>query len=362
MNDEVLQAVQDGMKSVNERLNQYDRALTEIAQRADVARVSTGKRHPLSQLGEDAGIKAMAEDRARSAIVKMAGSIDLMTKSTIVGDAAGDGEVLFNVPSQRLEGIVDAPRPRLSILDLLPRLKVSSNAFEYNRLDGYTNAADYQSREGDLKSQASLPTEIAVANIATIAAWIPASKQVLADVPALRQFVSNLLAYGVRAKLEAEVVNGAGGTGEIAGLTATGNFTAFTAATGASLADSVGMAQSQLDSAGWSASAVVVNPADWIAARMDRGDDGHYIAGTWRDPAPPSIWGLPVVTSAAIPEGDLLVMDTSQLLLLDRHSVTVEAGYAEDDFIRNKVRILAELRAGLAVLSPGAVLYGPFSG
>ena len=363
MDNEVNSAL-DGLKrTALDRLDAMDSAITEIAQKMECARDSSvrGSRNPLSKLGEDDGIKALADGRSRSAVVKMSGSLDVMTKSTIVGDVAGAGEVLFDIPAQRAPGMANDPRPRLSLLDVLPRLRVTSNTFEFMRLNGYANGADYQVTEGDLKAEASLPTDIATANIATIAAWIGASKQVVADAPALQQFVRNLLSYGVRRKLETEVIAGVGGAGKISGLTDTGNFTAFTAAAGASLADSVGKAQSSLQAAGWNPNVVVVNPADWDVARQSKGTDGHYTAGSWRDPAPPAIWGLPVVTNAGITAGNMLVMDTSQVLLLDRQEVTVELGYAEDDFIRNKLRILAELRAGLAVLSPGAVLYGDFS-
>lgn len=365
MSNEVLEAVREHgekfdreLKSVREHM---DSAITEIAQKMDKAGDIRAKSNPLTKIGEDAGIKALADGRQRSAVVKMTGSLDMLTKSTIVGDVAGANEILLDIPAQRAPGFANDPRPRTTLLELIPRLKVTSNSFEYMRLNAYANAADYQLTEGDLKPEASLPTELATANVATIAAWIAASKQVVADAPALQTFVSNLLSFGARRKLETEVIAGVGGAGKISGLTDTGNFTAFTAGAGASLADSVGAAQSSLQAAGWNPNVVVVNPADWNAARMAKATDGQYIAGSWRDPAAPSIWGLPVVTNAGITAGNMLVMDTSQVLLLDRMDVTVEVGYAEDDFIRNKLRILAEVRAGLAVLSPGAVLYGDFS-
>ncbi|HCJ29678.1 MAG TPA: phage major capsid protein, partial [Pseudomonas sp.] len=51
-----------------------------------------------------------------------------------------------------------------------------------------------------------------------------------------------------------------------------------------------------------------------------------------------------------------LVLDTSQTVLLDRQQVTIEASRVDgNNFRRNLVTILAELRAGLAVYAPSAM-------
>jgi hypothetical protein len=51
------------------------------------------------------------------------------------------------------------------------------------------------------------------------------------------------------------------------------------------------------------------------------------------------------------------VLDTSQVALLERQDATVQMGWIEDQFARNVVTVRAELRAGLAVFSPTAVLH-----
>ncbi|GAB6386950.1 hypothetical protein STUTZSP0542_04890 [Stutzerimonas marianensis] len=51
------------------------------------------------------------------------------------------------------------------------------------------------------------------------------------------------------------------------------------------------------------------------------------------------------------------MLDTTTLALLDRQEVTVEASRHDgNNFRRNLVTILAELRAGLAVYAPSANL------
>lgn len=68
------------------------------------------------------------------------------------------------------------------------------------------------------------------------------------------------------------------------------------------------------------------------------------MAGSWASPALPSIWGLPVV-------------DPRVALLLDREQVAVLVSTEDrDNFVKNMVTILAEVRAGLAVLDTAGVL------
>jgi len=56
-----------------------------------------------------------------------------------------------------------------------------------------------------------------------------------------------------------------------------------------------------------------------------------------------------------MPAGQALVMDTSVIALLDRQQVSVQLSRHDgDNFRRNLVTILAELRAGLALYAPSA--------
>lgn len=371
MSNEILEAVREHGEKFDRELKSLDgkleSALNEMAQKMVTAdgdgRGDRGnKGNPLAMLAKDAGIKSVAEGRSRNAMVKMDGSIHMLTKSLLVGDVENSNEDLFNVQANRASFIGNDPRRRLSLLDYLPRQKVTSNSFEFNKLSGYTNAADYQATEGALKPESAMPTDLVSVSIATIAAWIPASKQVLADVPGLQRYIGNLLAFGVRRKLESELIVGAGGTGVVSGLLDPGNFTAHTAASGDSLADAVSKAKAVMDAAGWNPGLVIAHPTDWevLCRERESGGAGAYVAGSWRDPTPPSIWGVPVITNAAVTAGSFIILDPSQVLVLDREDTTIEVGYADDDFVRNRIRILAEMRAGLAVLSPGAVIAGDF--
>jgi HK97 family phage major capsid protein len=367
---EVIKSIEDGLEGIKTDLDaRIDRKFDKLAQEMSASenahllgdgRGNRGnKGNPLAKMADDAGLKAFINGETKSAIVKLDGSIHMLTKSVVVGDGAGTSEEGYNVQPQRDPRLANDPRRRLSLLDFLPSIRVTSNSFQYNALDGYSSAAGYQLNEGALKPEAGLPTDLKTANIATIAHWLPMSEQVLADAPALMNQVNSLMAYGVRNKLEREIIVGAGGTGQIAGLTDSGNYTAHVAASGDTIIDAISKADAALDTAGWRAGLVIVNPSDWAAElRMREGSGGMYLHGLpiTRD----SVMGLPVITNAALSQGEFIVLDPAQVAILDRMQPRAEWGRIDDQFVRNVVTCRAELRAGLAVFAPGAVIFGEF--
>lgn len=258
-----------------------------------------------------------------------------------------------DVQAERAPGLFNNPQRALSLLSALPSLAVNTGVFEFMQLNGYVNAAAVQVLEGDVKAEASLPTQIVQANISTIAHWIKASNQILADAPALSMQIDNLLRYGVTAKLESELINGAGGAGKILGLVP--QATAFVPTLTAK-ADKIGEAKAAMEADGWVPSLIVMNPADWFVIASERATDEQYVLGSPRDPAGPSLWGIPVLTTPAIASGTTLILDQSQVAVLNREGVTVMASREDgSNFTTNQTTLLAEARYGLAVFATGAV-------
>jgi HK97 family phage major capsid protein len=322
--------------------------------------IAPSQPNPLQKALSGDALKPLIDRHQKSVRIALTSTIATLRKSTIVGagNEASSGQDQFNVQPFRSNVIGGDARRRLSLLDVMPRLQIAVNAFEFNRLTGYTNAAGYQVDEGATKPEGTFPTELETARIYTIAHWIKASSQVLADQPALQNYVGDLMNYGVLQKLENELISGTG-TNAIAGLRATGNNTPFTPTSNATnAADKIGEALAALDVLGWSGNVILMHPNDWQVMRSERASTSNeYLVGSWSSPAAPNVWGVPVVTSPAVPEGECFVMDSSQTMLLDRASPVLEVGYTDDDFTRNLVVLRAELRAGLAVLSPTAVLH-----
>lgn len=368
---DITQVVKDGLNDVQAEVSSWqksnDRALdalrdevTELAQKQHVHPMAGksfstgpggfgGTKSVSGQVLDSPAMKAMQGREARGASIPLTMGI-----KSLVGDTPAGGDTGFPVQPQRHAGFANDARRRLSLLDTLTSIKVNSGSFEFASLDGFTNASAYQSKQGGKKATQALGFELKTANIATIAALLPMSEQVLADAPGLGMFVQSKMTHAALDKLEAELIGGAGGTGEITGLKS--QATGFEADAGTEVPDAIGQAIAQLEANGWNAGAVVMNPNDWQTIRAERATDGQYVAGGWADGAAPSVWGVPVVTSSSMAAGEILLMDTAQVALLDRENPRFEFGYVDAGFAENVINARLELRAGLAVFATSAVL------
>lgn len=355
-----IKALKDANAEQSERLSGFEQEFATLK----AARGHGGGDGPAVESAgalftKSAGYQAMVQNGADSTgRVNLQGAgVALLTKAVVSAGRGGVGDDGYTVAAQRdVTNLWGFARRPLYLFDVLPRIPVSAGSYEYTQLDpAFVNAADYQLTEGSQKAESGFPTVDAVASIATIASWVPVSKQVLADAPSLMGQLDNLLSFGVRNKAENQVLNGPGGTGKIHGLIP--QATAY-AATADDPQDRVGQAVTALSAAGWSPGLIVMNPTDWGNIQRTRGEsEGAYLLGSPLAPAPPVLWNTAVVTSASMPAGSALVLDPTQTAILDRETVNVQASQANGtDFTSNLVTLLAEGRMGLAVFSPGAVL------
>lgn len=335
------QSVEELKSGLNARMDDMEQKLVRRGGESYTRETAS----PVSSFIESGQLQQFAEGANSTGRVMLKGS-DIKTLTKAISSTDVD------VQPQRATGLYNDPRENLSLLNLLPVIPVSSGSFEFMALTTAANSAGYQVAEGDEKDESNPAFDLKTANIAQIAHYVIASNQVLSDSPALMNQLDSLLRYGVMHKLEAELLNGAGGTGEILGLMP--QATDFTH-TATAPADRIGEAVTSLGAAGWNANVVVMNHQDWFAIASSKSTDEDYIMGSPRNPAPPSLWGLPVVLSAAMASGTALVLDTAQTALLDREQVAVMAS-REPGFTTNQTYILGEGRYGCAVFAPGAVL------
>jgi hypothetical protein len=276
-------------------------------------------------------------------------------RNTLTGEPPSDSPATtteFEVHPARLDRFGNDPRWALSLFGALPIFPMSTNELEFPLLTGEESEADYQTHEGSTKQEIDLPSEIQSAKVYTFAAWMRASKQVLADVLLLQTQIQSLLRYKVLKKIERELVNG---TTKINGLL---NLASVFSSDFAAPVDKIGDAASNLATAGWNPDLVVLSPNTLFRIRSERTTDegGHqYVGGNWNDPNG-SLWGLRRAITPAIADDTAIILDSSAVAVLDRMqaSLTVETG-GHENTVRNLVTILAEARVGMACFSPAAI-------
>jgi len=217
--------------------------------------------------------------------------------------------------------------------------------------------------EAGTKPEVALAFEQDDAPIRKIAAWIPATTEVLDDAPTLRGYIDTRLAYMLALREERDILNGDGNSGRIKGIlqytVANGQTVGpLQTASNADVPIAVATAIGLIENVEGDADGVAMNPTKFWGAMATRNanqfDGQTYGGGSPFDVPSGTLWGLPVVRtrSLAATKG---VVGSWRLgaTLFDRMRTTIRVGNQHSTyFVENKVAILAEQRVGLAVHRP----------
>ena len=283
------------------------------------------------------------------------GHVGLELKATITS-TTGDSLI---VPQR--DQMLGLPKRRLTVRSLMSIVNVTSGSVEYPKLATRTNGADVVA-EATLKPESGLTFDLETAPIRTIAHWIPASVQVLEDVPQLQSLIDEELTYGVALKEEAQLLYGDGTGQNLSGLVT--NATAFSdpmSLVQPTMIDLIGAAILQCSLTDVPPDGIVIHPSDWWRMRLLKDADGKYILGDPGANVTPMLFGLPVVPTQAQTIDKFLVGSFRSQTLYDRHRTRIEISTEHDDFFtRNLVAIRGEERIGMAAKRPEALIYGDF--
>lgn len=288
------------------------------------------------------------------------GTIRIETKA--ITSATGSAGVL--IEPQRLPGIDMLHRPRLTVRQLLAPGTTTTNALEYVQQKTRTNAAAVVAETAQ-KPESSLDFEVKTAPVRTIAHWIPVSRQAMDDIPQLQSIIDGEMRWMLDAAEETELLTGDGTGQHLLGLIpqATAFVAAFTPAM-ASRVDYIRLGMLQVALEDFSADAVVLHPNDWAQVELAKeATSGAYLfSNPTSGVLGPRLWGLPVVDTRAVDEGDFLVgafRIAGQIF--DRMGTEVLISSEDrDNFIKNMLTVRAEKRLGLVVRRPQALVYGTF--
>jgi HK97 family phage major capsid protein len=278
------------------------------------------------------------------------------TITSLVGSA---GQGIF---PDRLPGVIEEPLRPLSIRDLLDSGTTSSNSIEWVRENVLTINADVVS-EGALKPESNITYELVDVPVRTIAHWIRASKQVLADFKLLMSMINGRMRWGLKIVEENQLLFGDGVGQNILGLVpqATPYNTALNVA-GDTMIDTIRHAILQVRLAFYPASGTVMSPTDWHNLELTKDNENRYMMASPSSRTPPMLWGYPVVESDGMSLGEFLVgAFRMAATVLDREEAAILLSTEDqDNFVRNLVTILCEERLALAVTRPRAFVHGGF--
>jgi len=251
---------------------------------------------------------------------------------------------------------------RLTIADLLAAGTTSAGTVRYPRENSFTPSATSVGEAGVKPEQAFDVTPVDEP-ARKIAAFTRVSTELLQDAPASEAYLSNRLEFAVLREEERQILFGDGLGSNLKGIFT--NMGVQTQAKGGDIApDAIRKAIGNVAIySDFEASGVVIHPQNWQAIEMLKTTTGEYLVGNifvrnemGQLVKAPSIWGLPVVVTKSTPVGTALVGDFARAAqLFRRQGLLIEMSNSDgDNFTRNLVTVLAELRALVATYAPAA--------
>ena len=252
----------------------------------------------------------------------------------------------------------------LRLLDLIPTGTTDSNSIEYTQVTAIP-ASSAPVAEGAVKPQVGITLVDATSPVRTIAGWIKVNRQAMDDAAGLASMINTLLPYDVRRKIEQQVLAGDGTGQNLRGLLNTSGIGAPAYVAGDNTADAILRAMTVVILADQEPNFAAVHPIDWqnmllmreTGSGSSRG--GQYLYGGPATMSAATAWGLTLTPSTMIAAGAPLVGDANGATLLFREAVNVKASDSDqDDFVRNRVTILAEARVAFLVWRPSAFAVG----
>ena len=348
----------DSIKAIEGKIKEYEAELKGITDkykdfetkmnRPDFGQKNERRKTAGEMLIESDSYKKMGETYQASVQVKS--FFPRATKDLDSTDA--NGGIL--VGTQRIGGIFAPAERDLRIRDLLNVQATQTNSLDYIVETGFVNASAI-APEKSLKPQSDLTFDIETASVKTIAHWIPASRQIIADAPMLRSYVDGRLTYGLALTEEAQILYGDGIGENMQGIMTNPSIQdAGGLAVGDTSVDHIRRALTKTLLAGYPATGIVLHPSDWEDIELLKADNGMYIWVSVVNGGETRLWRVPVVQSTGINEGEFLCgafglgaglweREASNVRVSEHHS---------DYFARNMLAILGESRLALTTYRP----------
>lgn len=240
------------------------------------------------------------------------------------------------------------------IRDLFSQGSTEASSLVFPVRKTLTNAAAMVA-ELAAKPESDMTFEDKTFPVRKLAHYVKVSDELLDDAPGIQSYIDAQLIEGLRDVEDVQLLKGNG-----VGQNLTGVYTSAPAyaraVAGDTLVDTFRRAMTQLRLAKYTPTGLVLNPEDWEKVQLVKGTDGHYIWVNVGTATEPRLWGLPVRDTLALAAGEWIMGNFKRgAQIFDRMDARVEmTNTDQDDFIKNRVTILAEERLALVIYDANA--------
>lgn len=208
--------------------------------------------------------------------------------------------------------------------------------------------------EGAAKTQTDFDVVERRETAKKITSYIKVSKEALDDVSYLASEINQELVELIELKLDEQILSGDNLGQNLKGiLTYTPSFSvaATVLANGVDEANNFDVLRAaawQIANSGkgkFQPNYALVNPIDAALMDLTKASDGHYVMPPFVSAGGQTIYGLKIIENVGVTAGDFLVGDFRKSILGIREDINIQVGYENDDFTKNLVTILGEMRA-----------------
>lgn len=222
--------------------------------------------------------------------------------------------------------------------------------------------------EGAAKTQIDWEYVEASAPTRKIAAFTKVSKEMMDDIDGIAQDIASELVEQILLVVDSNLLTGDGSGQNLTGIEE--NATAF--APGATLINTVADANdmdalraavAQVYRNNFIPNRIIIHPDKLASMEMEKGSDGHYIMPPFKSADGTTIAGIQITANNGVAAGGFYVGDFTKYKAKIREGISVSIGYDGDDWTKNMMTPLAEMRLVGYIPSNhyGAIVYGTFT-
>lgn len=272
-------------------------------------------------------------------------SVGTVTTANI--DAVGTNSIPYNLASY-VPGIDPIVRRRPYLAQLMTVGRTNKMYVQWTEAAAGEGGAA-TTAEGAPKSQYDIDLQEVSKKVEKITAYTKVSKEMLDDTPFIESLIRSELITIIALKLDDQLLNGSGTTPDLKGILqyatafAAGDFAGYVS--NPSEADVLRVAINQIDIANHNANYIVLHPSDVAKMELTKDSTGQYVMPPFASANGMMVKGLPVIANTGITAGTYLVGDFNKSYLFMREDAAIQIGWENDDFTKNLVTILAEVRA-----------------
>jgi len=353
---EKLKQTCDQMEEMREKTAELSEKLLDLQQKLTEGFNPGTTKSIGEQLTESESYKQFANKERNQMVIEV--------KNTILTESGSPLEPSSDLVQQDYRALNAAPFRQLNLLDIIPTGSTASNMIHIPKETSHTNAAA-ETSQGETMPESAIVYGSQELPVRDIDHFIEVAEQALADAPFIEGHINMRMNHGIRHRLQTQIISGNGTTPNLSGLTDTGNFTAFTPATGDTAMDSLNKAKYSIVGGDYQATHILMNPATFgsierVKVGTSRNDyaSGDGVALTYIN-GQPYIWGLPVVLNNDVTANKLLVIDNMNTGLWTRQGVEIEMTKSDGtNFQKKIVTIRGTGRFAFGVFRNAAVQYG----